>query len=146
MTKTRNPGPVSLIARTPNGRILTSFIVPRRGGGFTLSTRFDGCDVDVVDDGSEVIDLAHRDALIELALENGAGFRLLDRTKRGAETSDYPLKGYTFSELGSTFVRDGLVAIKCSGEAHSNPFIDNCGLCAPRWGVRIYPVGAVCNA
>ncbi len=30
---------------------------------------------------------------------------------------------------------------KCSGEAHSNPFIDNCPQCAPRWGV----VGARVN-
>ena len=22
----------------------------------------------------------------------------------------------------------------CPGEAHSNPFIDNCHTCAPRWG------------
>ena len=22
----------------------------------------------------------------------------------------------------------------CPGEAHTNPFIDNCALCAPRWG------------
>lgn len=24
--------------------------------------------------------------------------------------------------------------VPCPGEAHSNPFIDNCSLCAPRWG------------
>ena len=23
---------------------------------------------------------------------------------------------------------------KCSGEAHSNPFIDHCGVCMPHWG------------
>lgn len=23
---------------------------------------------------------------------------------------------------------------KCTGEAHENAFIDNCGLCAPNWG------------
>ena len=22
----------------------------------------------------------------------------------------------------------------CTGEAHSNPYIDNCGVCMPRWG------------
>lgn len=22
----------------------------------------------------------------------------------------------------------------CSGEAHSNPYIDNCGVCMPHWG------------
>jgi len=25
--------------------------------------------------------------------------------------------------------------IPCPGEAHTNPYIDNCGLCAPRWGL-----------
>jgi hypothetical protein len=24
--------------------------------------------------------------------------------------------------------------VKCKGEAHSNPFIDHCGVCMPRWG------------
>lgn len=24
--------------------------------------------------------------------------------------------------------------VPCTGEAHSNPFIDNCMTCAPRWG------------
>lgn len=24
--------------------------------------------------------------------------------------------------------------VPCPGEAHENPFIDNCGICAPRWG------------
>lgn len=24
--------------------------------------------------------------------------------------------------------------IPCPGEAHSNPYIDNCGVCAPKWG------------
>lgn len=33
-------------------------------------------------------------------------------------------------------------AIECSGEAHSNPHIDNCGRCAPRWGVLIVEVDA----
>ncbi len=29
----------------------------------------------------------------------------------------------------------GIVAlVKCHGEAHSNVFIDNCSVCAPRWG------------
>jgi hypothetical protein len=26
--------------------------------------------------------------------------------------------------------------IKCNGEAHSNPHIDHCMICAPRWGWR----------
>jgi hypothetical protein len=25
--------------------------------------------------------------------------------------------------------------VPCHGEAHSNPFIDNCGVCMPRWGL-----------
>jgi hypothetical protein len=29
---------------------------------------------------------------------------------------------------------EGLL-VPCSGEAHSNPYIDNCGICAPRWGL-----------
>lgn len=32
-------------------------------------------------------------------------------------------------------VRDGYKAERCTGEAHSNPHIDNCGQCAPLWGV-----------
>jgi|SRR5579883_2316055 hypothetical protein len=24
---------------------------------------------------------------------------------------------------------------KCNGDAHSNPFIDNCGVCMPDWGI-----------
>lgn len=32
--------------------------------------------------------------------------------------------------------RRGFVLIECEGEAHSNPYIDNCMMCAPRWGWR----------
>src|ERR1700675_1694767 len=33
--------------------------------------------------------------------------------------------------------------IPCTGEAHRNPFIDNCGVCAPRWGwVEVIPPDA----
>lgn len=31
-----------------------------------------------------------------------------------------------------------LVEVKCTGEAHDNPFIDHCGICMPHWGK--YPV------
>jgi hypothetical protein len=39
----------------------------------------------------------------------------------------------------------------CPGQAHSNPWIDNCLLCAPRWGVttryeRIADVASLCAA
>ena len=42
---------------------------------------------------------------------------------------------------GSIFCKkhDGLVTtalIECTGEAHSNPYIDHCMMCAPRWGQR----------
>ena len=44
---------------------------------------------------------------------------------------DHPLKGqeialYQRAKTGNL--------VPCDGEAHSNPFIDNCGVCAPRWG------------
>jgi hypothetical protein len=35
---------------------------------------------------------------------------------------------------------------KCEGEAHSNPFIDNCGVCMPRWGwagMRVKVMGRI---
>ena len=28
--------------------------------------------------------------------------------------------------------------IKCDGEAHSNPYIDNCLRCAPNWGFTLH--------
>jgi hypothetical protein len=28
----------------------------------------------------------------------------------------------------------------CSGEAHSNPYIDHCGVCMPNWGTVQIPV------
>ena len=36
--------------------------------------------------------------------------------------------------------RPGYRLIPCDGAAHSNPHIDNCSLCAPRWGWREVPV------
>lgn len=33
--------------------------------------------------------------------------------------------------------------IKCNGEAHTNPFIDNCGICMPYW--EEYPTCPMCN-
>ena len=35
------------------------------------------------------------------------------------------------------------VMIKCSGEAHGNIYIDNCGVCMPYWGM--FPVCPVDN-
>ena len=31
--------------------------------------------------------------------------------------------------------------VKCPGEAHGNPYIDNCSTCAPRWGLVEIPIG-----
>ena len=36
------------------------------------------------------------------------------------------------------FATHRIVTVKCTGEAHSNPFIDHCGVCMPHWGK--YPV------
>lgn len=46
-------------------------------------------------------------------------------------------KGIVVTDEGKKFqlaprVEAGLV--KCPGEAHENAYIDNCMLCAPRWG------------
>lgn len=30
--------------------------------------------------------------------------------------------------------RNGFVLVPCDGSSHENPHIDNCGMCAPRWG------------
>lgn len=38
-------------------------------------------------------------------------------------------------------VREGFVLVPCTGAAHSNPHIDNCGICAPRWGWVEVPAG-----
>lgn len=44
------------------------------------------------------------------------------------------------AERGMARIRDRLALHigrplqPCKGEAHSNPHIDNCSLCAPRWG------------
>lgn len=32
------------------------------------------------------------------------------------------------------YFRVGYKLIPCTGHAHSNAHIDNCGMCAPRWG------------
>lgn len=37
------------------------------------------------------------------------------------------------------YCRDGFKLIQCDGDAHSNPYIDNCMVCAPRWGWVMVP-------
>lgn len=41
-----------------------------------------------------------------------------------------------FAQSGHNFqaCRQGFRLVACDGVAHSNAHIDNCGLCAPRWG------------
>ncbi|MFA6510117.1 MAG: hypothetical protein WCV62_06685 [Candidatus Peribacteraceae bacterium] len=44
-------------------------------------------------------------------------------------------------DLEDLFRQGGIPLLtKCNGEAHDNPFIDNCGICMPRWGVCGKPV------
>lgn len=31
-------------------------------------------------------------------------------------------------------IAKGTILVTCNGEAHGNPFIDNCMVCMPRWG------------
>jgi hypothetical protein len=33
-----------------------------------------------------------------------------------------------------------LIEVECNGEAHSNPYIDHCGVCMPYWGRYPMPV------
>lgn len=37
--------------------------------------------------------------------------------------------------LCDSCAREFGMLVPCPGEAHSNPFIDNCGVCMPRWGL-----------
>ncbi len=39
------------------------------------------------------------------------------------------------SRLREVFATQGLeIPRPCNGEAHSNPHVDNCGVCMPNWG------------
>lgn len=46
-------------------------------------------------------------------------------TYRNTDTNE-PVKVYQRKPTGNM--------LPCPGDAHSTPFIDNCGICAPRWG------------
>lgn len=35
---------------------------------------------------------------------------------------------------------EGWHLVPCTGEAHANPHVDNCSVCAPRWGLVAVPV------
>lgn len=63
-----------------------------------------------------------------------AGLAYLRPTPDGAPISEYPLDSYRFDALAKRFVHPDYVTEKCPGEAHGNPHIDNCMICAPYWG------------
>jgi hypothetical protein len=48
------------------------------------------------------------------------------------------------SELkGKNKMKPEPIWVKCKGEAHSNPYIDNCGVCMPYW--ETYPICPKCR-
>lgn len=51
------------------------------------------------------------------------------------KTSATPKRGYTFHPEAEYYVRNGFTLVPCTGEAHKNAFIDNCGVCMSGcWG------------
>ena len=65
----------------------------------------------------------------------------LDRT----DTDGYPTRHRCEDKIkpGTAFCKKHfethkLIEMKCNGEAHSNPYIDHCGVCMPYWGT--FPV------
>jgi hypothetical protein len=57
---------------------------------------------------------------------------LIDNLREMAARSD---RTYSAAELGHLLAQYDIAPLTiCTGEAHSSPYIDNCGLCAPRWG------------
>jgi hypothetical protein len=53
-------------------------------------------------------------------------------TLRGFYAVRYDGRGYA--------VRVGYHLVPCTGPAHADPHIDNCGMCAPLWGVVPIPL------
>lgn len=57
---------------------------------------------------------------------------LIDRLREMATRTE---RTYTATELGDLLAQFNIAPLEvCTGEAHSNAFIDNCMVCAPRWG------------
>lgn len=52
--------------------------------------------------------------------------------------SAYPCHG-TVAHIDPIWVRDGYHLEACNGDAHSNPHIDHCARCMPRWGFIAVP-------
>ena len=59
-----------------------------------------------------------------------AGYIQNMKTRHNAERRAF--RGRSYKKGGKRIVDIKLVP--CPGEAHSNPWIDHCMLCAPRWG------------
>ena len=89
--------------------------------------------------GPPSLDRAHDERRTEaLRALPAAALRVTAKVKLVTVTVKFAHDGAENSALlGRVFtlaprVETGLVP--CTGEAHSNAFIDNCGVCAPRWG------------
>lgn len=68
--------------------------------------------------------------LPEVAIKRGDAARLIEEVRRML------LDGAAAVDVARTIEEKFAIPplTKCTGEAHSNPHIDNCGTCAPRWG------------
>jgi len=54
---------------------------------------------------------------------------------RARKTSGTPKRTFHLHEKSGYYVKTGYTLIPCTGEAHKNAFIDNCGVCMSGcWG------------
>lgn len=61
--------------------------------------------------------------------------RRLEADWRTHEGTTPALAEHMVEDLQELLQEAGIPLLEeCSGEAHSNAYIDNCSLCAPRWG------------
>jgi hypothetical protein len=59
-----------------------------------------------------------------------------DAAKLIEEVRTLAARGNNIEAVAMALKRAGIPLLaECSGEAHTNPHIDNCGVCAPRWGL-----------
>ncbi len=63
----------------------------------------------------------------KVALKRSVGLEALELLRRRAADGD----SFAAAWLSNHDVPE---LTKCDGEAHSNGYIDNCDICAPRWG------------
>ncbi len=67
------------------------------------------------------------------------GKRITERQLRALEKARHRVRNHCDDPVNRMLLRAIDVAIEtvtapCPGEAHGNPYIDNCMVCAPRWG------------